>query len=155
MVCIELLFCFILQNKADKKNKPRKRCLFHWEFTNKMHIQLSLEAGNKKRYFLSVKDNIIKLRLMEETTELERSFLWLPTKPLKGQSASRQADFNNQRSRKFNSQLDRLFGTGISEKVIQEKDQQIEMLLAEVKRLNGKINEIKDEKSSADKPLMA
>lgn len=102
-----------------------------------MHIQLSLEAGNKKRYFLSVKDNTIKLRLMEETTELERSFLWLPTKSLKGQAPRSKVGFNNQRSRKFD--LDTLFGTSISEKLIQDKDEEIKMLLAEVKRLKEEL----------------
>ena len=78
---------------------------------------------------------------MEETTELERSFLWLPTKPLKGQASRSKSGFNNQRSRKFD--LDTLFGTSISEKVIEEKDEQIDMLLAEVKRLKGQITEMK------------
>lgn len=100
-----------------------------------MHIQLSLEAGNRKRYFLSVKDNVIKLRPMEETTELERSFLWLPTKSLKGQKSRSKIGFNNQRSRKFD--IDALFGTNISEKLLKDKDEEIQMLLAEVKRLKN------------------
>ena len=104
-----------------------------------MHIQLSLEAGNKKRYFLSVKDNVIKLRLMEETTELERSFLWLPTKSLKGQASRSKVGFNNQRSRKFD--IDTLFGTNISEKLLKDKDEEIQMLLAEVKRLKEELFE--------------
>ena len=104
-----------------------------------MHIQLSLEAGNKTRYFLSVKDNVIKLRLMEETTELERSFLWLPTKSLKGQASSSKVGFNNQRSRKFD--IDTLFGTNISEKLLKDKDEEIQMLLAEVKRLKEELFE--------------
>lgn len=104
-----------------------------------MHIQLSLEAGNKTRYFLSVKDNVIKLRLMEETTELERSFLWLPTKSLKGQASRSKVGFNNQRSRKFD--IDTLFGTNISEKLLKDKDEEIQMLLAEVKRLKEELFE--------------
>lgn len=45
-----------------------------------MHIKLSLEAANKIRYYLSVKDDIISLREEKDSTELERSFIWLPTK---------------------------------------------------------------------------
>ncbi|XP_066913569.1 uncharacterized protein [Clytia hemisphaerica] len=128
-------------NKADKKNKPRKRCLFHWEFTKQMHIQLSLEAGDKKRYYLSVKDNLIKLREKEETTEIERSFIWLPTKPLKGQGTRLPMSGNERRSRTFDFDLDAVFGKMFPEEILREKDRQIELLLEEVRNLKGKASE--------------
>jgi len=98
-----------------------------------------------KRYYLSAKDNVIKLRLKEDTTELERSFIWLPTKPLKGQGG-RKSFFNNERrSRQFN--LDSLwFGSSFTDKLIKEKDAEIEMLLAEVKRLKVQLFEITESK---------
>ncbi|XP_066913568.1 uncharacterized protein [Clytia hemisphaerica] len=131
----------VFKNKADKKNKPRKRCLFHWEFTKQMHIQLSLEAGDKKRYYLSVKDNLIKLREKEETTEIERSFIWLPTKPLKGQGTRLPMSGNERRSRTFDFDLDAVFGKMFPEEILREKDRQIELLLEEVRNLKGKASE--------------
>jgi hypothetical protein len=125
-----------LPTKADKKNKARKRCLFHWEFTKHMHIQLSLEAGDKKRYYLSVKDNVIKLREKQNTTEFERSFIWLPT----GQGRN-HVTLNQDRSRKFDDNP--VFGESVAVSVLKEKDQQIEMLLKEVSRLKNQIEEIK------------
>ena len=117
-----------------------------------MHIQLSLEAGDKKKYYLSVKDNQIKLREEKDTTELERSFIWLPTKPLKGQAARLPMSGNERRSRTFDFDLEQLFGgdsngqrTLFAEEILREKDRQIEMLLEEVKNLQGKISKLKDD----------
>lgn len=125
--------------KADKKNKPRKRCLFHWEFTRQMHIQLSLEAGDKKRYYLSVRDNVIRLREKQDTTELERSFIWLPTKSLKGQVRV-SSPFSNGRSRKFGDEP--LFGKRTKD-VLMEKDQKIEKLKKKVADLQDQVQKIK------------
>ena len=116
--------------------------MFHWEFTKQMHIQLSLEAGDKKRFYLSVKDNVIKLRLKQETTDLERSFIWLPTKPLKGQN---RIVSSVGRSRKFDPNT--LFGTpplqSICQKVVEEKDSELQILLKEVQRLKNEITKMK------------
>jgi len=107
-----------------------------------MHIQLSLEAGDQKRYYLSVIENSIKLRLKQETTEMERSFIWLPTKPLKGQT---RIVSNVGRSRKFDT--DTLFGTpplqSICQKVVEEKDSEMQTLLKEVQRLKDEIEKMK------------
>ena len=111
-----------------------------------MHIQLSLEAGDKKRYYLSVKDNLIKLREKEETTELERSFIWLPTKPLKGQGTRLPMSGNERRSRTFDFDIDAVFGKMFPEEILREKDRQIELLLEEVRNLKGKVSETDCEK---------
>lgn len=129
----------VFKRKADKKNKPRKRCLFHWEFTRQMHIQLSLEAGDKKRYYLSVRDNVIRLREKQDTTELERSFIWLPTKSLKGQVRV-SSPFSNGRSRKFGDEP--LFGKRTKD-VLMEKDQKIEKLKKKVADLQDQVQKIK------------
>ena len=105
-----------------------------------------MEAGDKKRYYLSVKDNLIKLREKEETTELERSFIWLPTKPLKGQGARLPMSGNERRSRTFDFDIDAVFGKMFPEEILREKDRQIELLLEEVRNLKGKVSETDCEK---------
>ena len=71
-------FCFICQENASRKNeKPKKRCLFTWEFTKQMHIKLYVEKYNAK-WYLTVTDDVVSLKKESDSTELQKSFIWIP-----------------------------------------------------------------------------
>ena len=85
-------FCFICQENASRKNeKPKKRCLFTWEFTKQMHIKLSVEKYNAK-WYLTVTDDVVSLKKESDSTELQKSFIWIPAQRQIGGTSSRTFD---------------------------------------------------------------
>lgn len=45
-----------------------------------MHIKLSVETSSNLKWYLTVKDDIVGLTQADGSTELEKSFIWLPAK---------------------------------------------------------------------------
>jgi len=80
-ICAKSNGNIIFKESADniKKNQPRRRCLFMWSFTKEKHIQLSVKSGDRKEWYLAVKDGIVKLMHQTHSSPKERSFIWLPT----------------------------------------------------------------------------
>ena len=81
-------FYFICQESASHKNKPRKRCLFTWEFTRKMHIKLYVEKYSDK-WYLTVTDDVVSLKKESDSNELQKSFIWIPAQRQIGGTSSR------------------------------------------------------------------
>lgn len=103
-----------------------------------MHIKLSLEAADKKRYYLSVKDDVISLREEKDSTELERSFIWLPTK-----SAANRFRKHNPMGRSFPMKKD---GTDNKLQYCNKKDfvqqEKIKYLESELIKLTEKLEKL-------------
>lgn len=100
------------RKSASKGQKSRRRCEFTWDFTSQMHIELQIEALS---LYLAVKNNQVILVRKEESTELERSFIWIPTRNLRprGRSFSDDMEENtcdsmSQKLRKLSSRVKKL-----------------------------------------------
>ena len=56
--------------------------MFTWEFTNQMHIKLYVEKYGAK-WYLTVTDDDVSLKKESGSTELQKSFIWIPAHSVK------------------------------------------------------------------------
>ena len=97
-----------------------------------MHVKLSVETG-KTTWYLTVKDDVITMTESSRSNELERSFMWLPTKSASSIAASRLRSFDDKVSTVCDS----------SNKKIENQANKIKDLQNQVTKLEEEIEKLR------------
>lgn len=132
LLSLTVVFLFY-QKSAFKNGKPRRKCLFTWDFTNQMHIQLYVKHLS---LYLTVKDKKVMLTKRNGSTELEHSFIWLPTKTTRILNGAGVGRFDTS---KYQRSFPEANTCNALSRRLDKKNKKVEQLKAKVRYLKNKM----------------